>query len=103
MAETRSTIFLYTDAAQIDARTKKAMVAAGFLPVKVATLDAVKFLEPQVPVPAAEVSEILRAALDALMNGGGSQGYLSSAQQYFTRSLARRLVAAHDAVAPGVG
>lgn len=96
-ATMRPTIFLYTNAALIDARTKKAMIAAGFLPVKVATLDAVQFLEPAPVVPVAEVGEILRAALDAIANATGHVNtFKSDVQQHFARSLAARLIRAAD-------
>lgn len=90
-----SRIFLYTESAELDARTRKAMVVAGYLPVKVAALDAVKFLEPAPEIPNAEVGEILRAAMEAMMNTP-SYGAHRDAWERFVKSLGRRLIAAHD-------
>lgn len=96
MTERQSQIFLYTDAALIDARTKRAMIAAGFLPIKVASLDAVKFLEPPLlPVPQAEIGEILRAALDALANSHPGNLH-RDAFELFAKSLSRRLIECYD-------
>lgn len=66
MAEIRPVIFLYTEAAQIDAHTRKAMVAAGFLPVKVSSLDAVKIIDSPMVIADAELPYVVRSALDAI-------------------------------------
>lgn len=85
MSDRQPVIFLYTEAAQLDARTRKAMVAAGFLPVKVATLDAVKIIELPVAVGDVQLSEVARAALTAVLEGGEANR--------FGRNLADRLLA----------
>ncbi len=59
-------LVLYTEAAQIDARTKKAMVAAGYLPVRVASMDAVKIVE------AIPVDLMMGALVDSVAANPGS-------------------------------
>jgi hypothetical protein len=95
MAEPRGVIFLYTDAAQIDARTRKAMTASGFLPVKVASLDAVRLIEAPLAVPSAEISEILRAAL-IVLNNTGSDTAFRYARENFVLLLTDRLIKASE-------
>jgi hypothetical protein len=56
-------LVLYTEAAQIDARTKKAMVAAGYLPVRVASMDAVKIVEA---IPAGLMGVTMGALVDCV-------------------------------------
>lgn len=54
-------IFLYTKDASLGEEERKLVIAAGYIPVEVASFDAVKILPP--PLPKAQLDMISNAAL----------------------------------------
>jgi hypothetical protein len=81
-----ATLFLYTNKAQVSEDTRKAMIAAGYLPVMVADMDQVKLIETQVHLSRAQLDTIGQAALATLAVWGDSQ-----AKGAFVKHLAKCL------------
>ncbi len=81
-----ATIFLYTDATSLDPETRSAMIEAGFLPVHVADLDAVRLINPEVTLPRDRLDKIGAAALAALCAHATNESKAA-----FTRYLAEAL------------
>lgn len=56
-------IFLYTPDADINSTHLQALRKAGFVPVKVKSMDAVKVMQMPLPIPQANLDAILGAAM----------------------------------------
>ena len=68
----RPVIFLYTGAAEVSDDVREKMTEAGYLPVKVADIDAVKILTAPMAIDPADLSAITVAALDALLKSASA-------------------------------
>lgn len=68
----RPTILLYTDEAKIEPDVRAAMIEAGYLPVQVASVDAVRVLESPVFVEAAQLDAMSRTCLQLMHENPGS-------------------------------
>lgn len=66
----RPSIVLYTDAAAIDDDVKAAMIEAGYLPVRVSDVDAVRIMPVTHGIDAGDMSAITAAALEAVAKHG---------------------------------
>lgn len=83
-------IFLYTDAADLTDEVKSAMIEAGYLPVRVESLDSVRILTAPVTYDEVVLPLVLRAALGALEKSAHSGTYHTAE---FGLRLARLLLA----------
>lgn len=88
-------IFLYTKDAELTDHAKAQLRKAGYIPIKVKEFSSVQFYDPPPKLPAAETSEILRAALDALIGVGADSPHRYSWER-FTKSLGSRLLSTDD-------
>ena len=93
MAETelkqRPSIFLYTDAAAITDEVRIAMIEAGYLPVRVASVDDVRILTNPVTYDGVAIPLVTQAALEALLKSNES---VSTWTSRFGACLARLLL-----------
>ena len=87
----RPVIFLYTEAAAIKDDVRERMIEAGYLPVLVADINAVKIMTPPVTIDPAELSAVTVAALEAIL-ASSAQGTTTSYN--FGLSVATELLAA---------
>lgn len=89
-APTQNLLFLYTPEAQIDAADLAALQMAGFLPIKVASFDAIKIMDP---ITMADNSgAIYAAAMETLMKQDSRFSETSNARTLFGKLLLGRLV-----------
>lgn len=89
MAE-RPAILLYSET--LDEDMLEALRAAGYLPIRCTGAGQVRFLTAPMAIPEADLSVILAAALDALLNTP-SGSFVSTAQTRFACAIAKRLLA----------
>jgi len=78
----RATIFLYTKGAKIDDAVKDRLIAAGYLPIAVASVDAIRLLETTIAFDPMKMDALLTAALTTVR---------SSSSPYVKESFANKL------------
>jgi hypothetical protein len=83
MKNTPAPLFLYVTGTTMSPALLKRIEKAGYIPVEVPSMDAVKVLDP---VPVASLDPICRAAFDTI----GATGW-NEVPQNFGRSVARAL------------
>lgn len=81
-----SEVFLYTPEANINSTHLEALRKNGFIPVKVASMDAVKIMPVPVAISASHMDLILVAAMQAIAG-------TDSTAKSFGNNLARALLA----------
>ncbi len=86
----RPSIFLYTDAAEITDEVRSAMIEAGYLPVRVQSVDSVRILTAPLTYDEIALPLITRAALHALVQ---SRQSTTAHAAEFGVDLARLLLA----------
>lgn len=69
-----SEIFLYTPNAKPTDYALKQLRAAGYIPVKVASLDDVRLMPKPAPIAEADANLVAHAAFNAIRQHGGSGG-----------------------------
>jgi hypothetical protein len=83
--ETRQlTLFVYTDDAELADDARQAMVTAGYLPVRVKSLDSYRIVEKTVRLAPDHIDKIGQAALWAVQ---GDTSYDQTAKAQFVNKL----------------
>lgn len=94
----RPVIFLYTDAAEIDADIRAKMIEAGYLPVRVADVNSIRILPAHIAFENSDVPVITAAALDAIIKSTEST---SAWAANFGANIARNIRASKTKTYPG--
>ena len=88
--EPKKRLFLYTDEADLSEEMAAALVANGFVPIKVRDVTQVKIVEPSLfeHLDGASIDAMGAAALDVIAKNSANTGWVA---QHFVHHLLRRL------------